>query len=260
MSQGGTTCRRILTWADFDNDGLVASSERVEFRSTPLVSFALCPYLGGNAVLYCNGDDVAAITAGDIKADPNLGTALPPKSDGTPGCLGITHRACALIEATNIINWVRGSQVPGLRDRTFNVRNDSGAIVRAQWKLGDVVNATPVVVGAPSTRFDVIYGDQTYATFFQRYKDRRQVAYVGANDGMLHAFNGGFFNNDDRAGPVHDHAEAARHVDRLCGLALRRQCHDLQFPLRCPAAGRGALGLPSSGPVAPTPLVDGDRL
>ena len=198
MSQGGNTCRRILTWADFDNDGLVSISERVEFRSTPLVSFALCPYLGGNAVLYCNGDDVAAITAGDIKADPNLGTALPPKSDGTPGCLGITHRACALIEATNIINWVRGSQVPGLRDRTFNVRNDSGAIVRAQWKLGDVVNATPVVVGAPSTRFDVIYGDQTYATFFQRYKDRRQVAYVGANDGMLHAFNGGFFNNDDR--------------------------------------------------------------
>src|SRR5881628_3444657 len=206
MSQGGNTCRRILTWADFDNDGLVSISERVEFRSTPLVSFALCPYLGGNAVLYCNGDDVAAITAADIKADPNLGTALPPKSDGTPGCLGITHRACALIEATNIINWVRGSQVPGLRDRTFNVRNDSGAIVRAQWRLGDVVNATPVVVGAPSTRFDVIYGDQTYATFFQRYKDRRQVAYVGANDGMLHAFNGGFFNNDDRpldgTGPI----------------------------------------------------------
>src|SRR5438132_2584193 len=206
MSQGGNTCRRILTWADFDNDGLVGSSERVEFRSTPLVSFPLCPYLGGDAVLYCNGDDVAAITAADIKADPNLGTALPPKSDGTPGGLGITHRACALIEATNIINWVRGSQVPGLRDRTFNVRNDSGAIVRAQWKLGDVVNATPVVVGAPSTRFDVIYGDQTYATFFQRYKDRRQVAYVGANDGMLHAFNAGFFSNDDRpldgTGPI----------------------------------------------------------
>ena len=29
MSQGGNTCRRILTWADFDNDGLVSISERV---------------------------------------------------------------------------------------------------------------------------------------------------------------------------------------------------------------------------------------
>src|SRR5207245_4102820 len=101
--------------------------------------------------------------------------------------------------ATNLITWVRGSAVSGLRDRTFNVVNDSGAIVQAQWKLGDVVDASPVIIGAPSTRFDVIYGDQTYARYFQRYKDRRQVAYVGANDGMLHAFNAGFFSNDDRA-------------------------------------------------------------
>src|SRR5437016_6512439 len=188
MSQGGNTCRRILTWADFDNDGLVGNSERVEFRATPLSSSGLCPYLGGQLVVYCT--DSALITAADIAANPGF---------SANGCaVDTVRKACAEKEAINIINWVRGSQVPGLRDRTFNVRNDSGAIVRAQWRLGDVVNATPVVVGAPSTRFDVIYGDQTYATFFQRYKDRRQVAYVGANDGMLHAFNGGFFNNDDR--------------------------------------------------------------
>src|SRR5207249_1359663 len=196
MSQGGNTCRRILTWADFDNDGLVSISERVEFRATPLSSSGLCPYLGGQLVVYCT--DSALITAADIAANPGF---------SANGCaVDTVRKACAEKEAINIINWVRGSQVPGLRDRTFNVRNDSGAIVRAQWRLGDVVNATPVVVGAPSTRFDVIYGDQTYATFFQRYKDRRQVAYVGANDGMLHAFNGGFFNNDDRpldgTGPI----------------------------------------------------------
>src|SRR5881409_2882441 len=192
MSQGGTTCRRILTWADFDNDGLVGSSERIEFRSTPFVLSRLCPYLGGNAVLYCNSTNADAITPDDITADPNL-----------TGCLGLTRKTCAQNEATNIINWIRGCPETtcngtGLRDRKINVLNDSGGIVQAQWRLGDMVNATPVVVGAPSTRYDVIYGDQTYASFFQRYKDRRQVAYVGANDGMLHAFNGGFFNNDDR--------------------------------------------------------------
>src|SRR2546426_4818648 len=81
----------------------------------------------------------------------------------------------------------------------MNVLNDSGTIVQGQWKLGDIANANPVIVGAPTTRYDVIYGDATYASFFRRYKDRRQVAYVGANDGMLHAFNAGFFSNDDRA-------------------------------------------------------------
>src|SRR2546430_1293397 len=200
MSQGGTTCRRILTWADFDNDGLVGSSERIEFRSTPFVLSRLCPYLGGNAVLYCNSTNADAITPDDITADPNL-----------TGCLGLTRKTCAQNEATNIINWIRGCpgttcNGTGLRDRKINVLNDSGGVVQAQWRLGDMVNATPVVVGAPSTRYDVIYGDQTYASFFQRYKDRRQVAYVGANDGMLHAFNGGFFSNDDRqidgTGPI----------------------------------------------------------
>src|SRR5207253_1880709 len=144
MSQGGNTCRRILTWADLNNDGLVGGTETLEFSAANAAT--LCPYLGGSNVLTC--------------------------VSGGAGGAGQT-------EATNIINWVRGSAVSGLRDRTFNVVNDSGATVQAQWKLGDVVDATPVLVRAPSTRLAVIYGDQTYAQFFQRYKDRRHVSYVG---------------------------------------------------------------------------------
>ena len=34
-------------------------------------------------------------------------------------------------------------------------------------------------------------------TFYQQYKNRRQVAYLGANDGMMHAFNVGFYNKED---------------------------------------------------------------
>jgi type IV pilus assembly protein PilY1 len=195
LTQSGTSCRRILTWADFSNGGGVggsAGTETLEF--SPANAFSLCPYLGGKAVKYCNGDNVAAITAADITADPNLA-----------GCLGITRRGCAQNEATDIINWVRGSQVTGLRDRTVNVVNDAGAQVQAQWKLGDVVNSTPIVVGGPRERFDILYGDTTYSQFVQRYKDRRQVAYLGGNDGMLHAFNAGFFNADssqiDGTGP-----------------------------------------------------------
>ncbi len=53
------------------------------------------------------------------------------------------------------------------------------------------------MVDAPTQRYDLIYGDVSYTAFVQQYKDRRQVAYVGANDGMLHAFNAGYYHRGD---------------------------------------------------------------
>src|SRR6185437_3840262 len=41
--------------------------------------------------------------------------------------------------------------------------------------------------------YDLLYGDNSYATFKSHYLNRRQVVYTGANDGMLHAFNGGYY-------------------------------------------------------------------
>ena len=58
--------------------------------------------------------------------------------------------------------------------------------------------STPVVVGAPRERYDVLYGDTSYTAFFTQYKNRRQVAYLGANDGMMHAFNVGFYHEGRR--------------------------------------------------------------
>lgn len=171
----GVSCRRILAWADVNNDHLVQSSEVIEFTASNMTT--LCPYLNGANVATCS----------------------------TLGSAGQT-------EATNLINFHRGSDgttlctVAGdpstcLRDRSSKVLDPSNPAdtVGAQkvWKLGDVVDATPSVVGSPKERFDVIYGDTTYTTFFTQYKNRRQVAYVGANDGMLHAFNVGFFNAGD---------------------------------------------------------------
>ncbi|MGH7251939.1 MAG: pilus assembly protein, partial [Nitrospiraceae bacterium] len=94
--------------------------------------------------------------------------------------------------ADNIINFIRGEQVAGLRDRQVTV----GAGLQV-WKLGDPIHSTPTVVGVPKERFDLIYGDASYTAFFQQYRNRRQVAYVGANDGMLHAFNVGYYHRGD---------------------------------------------------------------
>lgn len=66
------------------------------------------------------------------------------------------------------------------------------------WRLGDIVYSSPTIVGAPSENYNILYRDITYNEFFKKYKDRRQMIYVGANDGMLHAFNGGFYNRDTK--------------------------------------------------------------
>ena len=98
-------------------------------------------------------------------------------------------------DATNLIEFIRGREVDGLRPRQLQVPVGSGSY--HVWKLGDPIHSTPTVVAAPRARYDLLYGDPTYTAFYQKYRTRRQVVYVGANDGMLHAFNGGFYHKGD---------------------------------------------------------------
>src|SRR5947209_17171463 len=160
--------RHTRYWRDWSSD--VCSSDLDANKAT------LCPYFGARRVGDCNSS---------VAAD----------------------KTNALLEASNVINFHRGldgktlciSGVECLRDRSITVRNpdDVTSSTVQVWKLGDIVDSTPTVVGSPKERFDVIYGDTTYTTFITQYKSRRQVAYVGANDGMLHAFNAGFFVQGD---------------------------------------------------------------
>ena len=139
------TGRHILTWVDKDLDGVVDSSEFVDFTPTGV----------GTSSRY--------------------------------GYLNTTSKT----DADNIINYIRGKEISGMRNRTMDFDGDGTDEV---LRLGDIVHSTPTSVSAPSEAFDQLYGDSTYATFRDQYKQRRQMIYVGANDGLLHAFNAGFFN------------------------------------------------------------------
>lgn len=58
--------------------------------------------------------------------------------------------------------------------------------------LGDLVNSQPVYVASPSSRLYVgatFTGASTYPAFAGAQANRTPMIYVGANDGMLHAFN-----------------------------------------------------------------------
>jgi type IV pilus assembly protein PilY1 len=56
---------------------------------------------------------------------------------------------------------------------------------RLNSKLGDIVSSNPAYVGPPNQS----YPDASYSTFKTTNASRRPVIYVGANDGMLHAFD-----------------------------------------------------------------------
>jgi type IV pilus assembly protein PilY1 len=89
-----------------------------------------------------------------------------------------TAQQAALNSDTNLVNFIRGDR--SLEGTTFRTRGKL---------LGSIVNTDPVVVGPPGASYD----DSTnpgYTAFKQANLTRTPVAYVGANDGMLHAFNG----------------------------------------------------------------------
>ncbi|MEO5326985.1 MAG: PilC/PilY family type IV pilus protein [Magnetococcus sp. THC-1_WYH] len=107
-------------------------------------------------------------------------------------------QASTSAEAANIVNFIRGEEISGYRTRTLNY-DGSGEKV---WRLGDIIHSTPVAVAAPGetygVRYDTLYNDASYRAFHTYYAARRQVVYVGANDGMLHAFNAGFWNESTK--------------------------------------------------------------
>lgn len=104
-------------------------------------------------------------------------------------------KAATTNEAADIIKYIRGESVTGYRPREIRIPTGTGPLTT--WKLGDPIHSTPTFVGAPRERYDLIYGDGTYTPFYVKWKNRRSVVYEGANDGMLHAFNGGFYYPGD---------------------------------------------------------------
>jgi type IV pilus assembly protein PilY1 len=119
-------------------------------------------------------------------------------------------------DARQIVEYVRGNDYVtadlsgiaspvDLRNRTINGKS---------FILGDIVHSTAVQVDTPDGVFNTQFGDDSYTAFKETYEFRRRVVYVGSNDGLLHAFNGGFWDgenaqlnlspNDGSAGVEHE--------------------------------------------------------
>lgn len=77
-------------------------------------------------------------------------------------------------------------------DRSLEAPNATPSFRPRNHVLGDIVNSSPAVVDMPSSPIalmNAMVGDNSYATFRTANLARERRIYVGANDGMLHAFN-----------------------------------------------------------------------
>ncbi len=166
--------RYIYTWNDINNDGDVDTSD----EWTPFTAAGL-----------------AALDA------VSNGRALVPYDFGVQ----------STAEMDRIVNWVRGRDSDDDPDNPASPDADhydmrprkvqtppnytlSGAPSEVTLRLGDVVHSTPISVARPAEAYHLLYRDDSYGTFYEKYQRRRHVIYFGGNDGMLHAVNGGFYD------------------------------------------------------------------
>ena len=150
--------RYIFSWIDEDGDGESQPNEVIDFESDEVgVDSLFQSYLGFHS------------DSGDVVLNE---------------------------QAQSIVDYIRGFESPtaGLRNRTIDATTDGDGNVTdlSALRLGDIVNSSPTLVAAPTENYDVLFGDDTYAEFRNTYANRRNVVYVGGNDGLLHAFNAGF--------------------------------------------------------------------
>ena len=77
----------------------------------------------------------------------------------------------------DVLQFLRGSNAQEVRN--------GGQFRNRTHKLGDIVSSDPLYIGAPSSNNQ----SASYVAFAQTYATRPPMIYVGANDGMLHAFS-----------------------------------------------------------------------
>ncbi|MBX9732791.1 MAG: hypothetical protein K2X37_01920, partial [Chitinophagaceae bacterium] len=120
-------------------------------------SLATVPFVWSNGSNFSASDQIA------LNTNPNTNTVDNLASDRIDYLRGVRTKEITLDANGNSIG-------------TFRPRDGA---------LGDIINSAPIYYGAPAKN---IIGTG-YSTFYTNNLTRQAAVYVGANDGMLHAFN-----------------------------------------------------------------------
>ncbi len=183
--------RYIFTFIDENKNGVADADEQIDFEALNAPSTAdlkdsskLFPYIPVN---------------GDTKT-------LPSYVDSA------NLQEFLKVQTLRVVNYTRGLDqqafklpisgniLPAFRSRTLDLKGDDGlngtnGVLDTTWRLGDIVDSSPTVVSKPQEALHLLYKDESYARYAEKYSQRRTVLYTGGNDGMMHAFNGGFYED-----------------------------------------------------------------
>ena len=121
-----------------------------------------------------------------VSTDPDLVAAVATGNPVPAGDLDGT-------DGNEIIDYIRGSNANEATTGTGNYSFRD----RPNTVLGDIVSSSPVVAGADDFGYDILPGSEgaSYASYLNLKKSpftgtpANTIVLVGANDGMLHAFN-----------------------------------------------------------------------
>lgn len=90
-------------------------------------------------------------------------------------------------QGSNRLNYLRG-------EKSLEAKN-GGTFRNRTTVLGDIINSTPLVIKVPNQQYPIIWSgsapenSDSYGLFREANLNRQAMIYVGANDGLLHAFD-----------------------------------------------------------------------
>ncbi|MCI5148419.1 MAG: hypothetical protein D3916_03315 [Candidatus Electrothrix sp. MAN1_4] len=205
--------RKIYTWNDADNDGMVDSAEWFRLEQYMADKWEeLNKIAAKTADENVDGKDVDGNDRGPVSRDfltsddwaNFVGNDGPDDDDATIETISDYE-----YDALNaLIGWLHGEDQRNDEassgtdnnndriDKELRSRRYRKGTKDYTWRLGDVIHSTPIVVSRPAEAYNYIYRDPTYNDFADKWAKRRSVVYFGANDGMLHAVNAGFYFED----------------------------------------------------------------
>jgi type IV pilus assembly protein PilY1 len=126
---------------------------------------------------------VRKIYTAKVEADGSLTTVPFNWDDLTIDQQNLLDRSPLTLTTTDGLGKKRVDFLRGVR--TDEIGQANGIFRTRERVLGDIINSGPLYVGAPASNVQ----GSGYQKFYEDHKSRVKAVYVGANDGMLHAFN-----------------------------------------------------------------------
>lgn len=193
----------------------------------------------------------AMVTWNGVRGVPFQWQSLAPAQQAALS--GASRRAATRAATGAVTGTVTGAASSGARivaylrgERGDEVGAGAGGTLRKRkGMLGDIVRSSPAWVGAPTAPYDApwrdaLHGklpgpepDGSYAAFARQHAGRQHVVYIGANDGLLHAFRaGGADAGSAGAHTYNDGREILAYMPSAVGAAIRgvTPAYDLVSP------------------------------